>query len=108
MQSLSQQIAVVQPSGSLNASNAGDFQVELTQQIQSKQATGLVVDMSQVESLDSAGLISLVSALKLARQLSKSFCLCSVPPSIRIVFELTQLDRVFEMVEELPRLSLAA
>ncbi|HEY9763223.1 MAG TPA: STAS domain-containing protein [Trichocoleus sp.] len=108
MQSLSQQMAVVQPSGSLNASNASNFQVELTHRIQSQQATGLVVDMSQVESLDSAGLISLVSALKLARQLSKPFCLCSVPPSIRIVFELTQLDRVFEMVEEMPSLSLAA
>lgn len=108
MQSLFTQMAVVQPNGSINASNAGDFQVELTSRIQSDYAAGLVVDMSQVDSLDSAGLISLVSALKLARQLSKRFCLCSVPPSLRIVFELTQLDRAFEMIEEMPSLPLAA
>lgn len=108
MKSLSERMAVIQPSGSLNASNASLFQVELTSQIQSAQAAGLVVDMSQVDSLDSAGLISLVSALKLARQLSKPFWLCSVPPSIRIVFELTQLDLAFEMVDELPGQLIAA
>ncbi|MBD0267570.1 MAG: STAS domain-containing protein [Cyanobacteria bacterium Co-bin8] len=108
MQSLSARMAIFQPSGFLNASNASQFQVELTSRIQAADASGLVVDMSQVESLDSAGLISLVSALKLARQLSKPFCLCSVPPSLRIVFELTQLDRAFEMIDELPSPLLAA
>lgn len=110
MQTLStqMQMAVVQPNGSLNASNASDFHLHLTDKIQCDHSSGLVVDMSQVESLDSAGLISLVSALKLARQLSKRFCLCAVPPSIRIVFELTQLDRAFEMVEELPSSNLLA
>ncbi len=101
-------LAVVQATGSLNASNAKAFQVHLLEQIQQDAATGLIVDMSQVESLDSAGLISLVAVLKHARQLSKRFCLCAVPPAIRILFELTQLDRAFEMLEEVPHLAMAA
>jgi anti-anti-sigma factor len=100
--------AIVQAQGSLNASNAKAFQVRLLEQIQHDQAAGLVVDMSQVDSLDSAGLISLVAAFKQARQLSKQFYLCAVPPAIRIVFELTQLDRAFEMLEELPQFAVAA
>lgn len=100
---MTKSMAIVQAQGSLNASNALAFQTSLMQQIQSDFASGLFVDMSQVESLDSAGLISLVSALKQARQLQKRFCLCSVPPAIRIVFELTQLDRAFEMVDERPQ-----
>ena len=103
MQTMSKEMAIFQAQGSLNASNAQDFQGSLMRQIQSDRASGLFVDMSQVESLDSAGLISLVSALKHARQLQKRLCLCSVPPAIRIVFELTQLDRAFEMVDELPQ-----
>lgn len=103
MHIMTKTMAVVQAQGSLNASNAPAFQTALMQQIQSDFASGLFVDMSQVESLDSAGLISLVSALKQARQLQKRFCLYSVPPAIRIVFELTQLDRAFEMVDELPQ-----
>ncbi|MGF1566638.1 MAG: STAS domain-containing protein [Nodosilinea sp.] len=101
-------MAMVQAQGSLNASNAQDFQHRLTQQIHSDLSSGLMVDMSQVESLDSAGLISLVSALKLARQTGKRFCLCCVPPSIRIIFELTQLDRAFEVIDDLPKTLVAA
>lgn len=101
-------MAIVKAQGSLNASNAQDFQVRLLEQIHHASSSGLVVDMSQVESLDSAGLISLVSALKHARQRSKRFCLCSVPPAIRIVFELTQLDRAFELLEEVPHFAAAA
>ncbi|MEM9003768.1 MAG: STAS domain-containing protein [Cyanobacteria bacterium P01_F01_bin.86] len=98
MENLHLNLTVVQPSGVLNAANASELQVKLSEQIESEKSTGLMVDMSQVESLDSAGLVSLVSALRLARNLSKRFCLSSVPPSVRIVFELTQLDQAFEFV----------
>ncbi|HIK46295.1 MAG TPA: STAS domain-containing protein [Leptolyngbyaceae cyanobacterium M65_K2018_010] len=109
MQTMAQAMAFVQAEGSLNASNAQDFQLSLMERIHCDSAAGLIVDMSKVEALDSAGLISLVSVLKQARQLRKRFCLCSVPPAIRIIFELTQLDRAFEMLEEVPfSLALAA
>lgn len=99
MQTMTNAMAVVQAQGSLNASNAQDFHLSLIERLQCDQSMGLVVDMSQVESLDSAGLVSLVSAFKQARQSSKRFYLYAVPPTIRIIFELTQLDRVFDMVE---------
>ncbi|HEY9621635.1 MAG TPA: STAS domain-containing protein [Crinalium sp.] len=89
----------IQPCGHLNAANATDFQEELIASVSSEQNSALLVDMSQVESLDSAGLMALVSALTLAQQLGKRFSLCSVAPSIRIIFELTQLDRVFEIFD---------
>lgn len=103
MQTMTKPMTVVQAYGSLNASNAHNLHGQMMAQIQSDFFSGLVVDMSQVESLDSAGLISLVSGLKQARLLSKRFCLYAVPPSIRIIFELTQLDRAFEMIDELPQ-----
>ena len=107
MQTMTNAMAIVQAQGSLNASNAQDFHLSLVERIQCDKSSGLVVDMSRVESLDSAGLISLVSALKQARQLSKRFCLCAVPPTIRIIFELTQLDRVFEMIGDTSPAALA-
>lgn len=103
MQTMTTAMAIFQAQGSLNASNAHDFHMSLMQRIQSDLTSGLFVDMSEVESLDSAGLIALVSALKHARQLRKRLCLCAVPLTIRIVFELTQLDRAFEMVDEIPQ-----
>jgi anti-anti-sigma factor len=92
-------ILVLQPQGHLNASNAGEFQQQLITAISSQKSSRVLVDMQQVESLDSAGLMALVSALTLAQRLNQQFSLCSVAASIRIIFELTQLDRVFEIFE---------
>lgn len=92
-------VTVICPSGILNAESASRFEQELFAAVQSTCDGELVVDMSNVESLDNAGLVSFMSALNSARAKSKRLRICSAPPSIRIVFELTQLDRVFTMVD---------
>ncbi|MEM8804525.1 MAG: STAS domain-containing protein [Cyanobacteria bacterium P01_G01_bin.38] len=102
MQSIESSVKVVRPSGAITASSADTFTQELVSAMSCETAQELLVDMSEVESLDSAGLISLMSALKTAQSLSKRLSLYSVPPSVRIVFELTQLDRVFNVTEQLP------
>ncbi|MBV9389195.1 MAG: STAS domain-containing protein [Chroococcidiopsidaceae cyanobacterium CP_BM_ER_R8_30] len=90
---------VIQLHGPLNASNTIDFQRRVTTAVAQAEHNIVLVDLEQVESLDSAGLMALVQGLKLAQALKRRFCLCSVSPSIRIIFELTQLDRVFEIFE---------
>ncbi len=90
------QLTIVQPSGHINASNASEFQRQLTSAVASQQ-NAVLVDMHRVESLDSAGLMGLVSALSLAQNLKRRFSICCVAPSIKIIFELTQLDSAFEI-----------
>jgi len=90
-------VATIRPQGYINASNAGEFQSQLTAALLSAQNSGLLVDMAQVDSLDSAGLVALVSGLTLAQRENKRLHLCGVSPAIAIVFELTGLDRVFEI-----------
>jgi anti-anti-sigma factor len=96
---LDSQLTVIQPSGHINASNAAEFQRQLTTAVASEHNCVVLVDMHQVESLDSAGLMALVSALSLAQTLKRRFSLCCIAPSIKIIFELTQLDGAFEMFE---------
>lgn len=98
---------VIRPHGCLNASNAWEVERELTKALTQDGISLLLVDLSAVNSLDSAGLMALVSALKLAGSLGHSLRLCSVSPSIKIIFELTQLDRVFEICEGEPELAAA-
>ncbi|NEP17486.1 MAG: STAS domain-containing protein [Leptolyngbya sp. SIO4C1] len=101
MHSFESSVRVIRPLGAITAASADKFTQELVSAISSETAAELMVDMSEVDTLDSAGLVSLMSALKTAQSLSKQLSLCSVPPSIRIVFELTQLDRVFTFTEPL-------
>jgi len=91
-------LTIIQPSGHINASNASEFRRKLTTAVASQQHS-VLVDMSRVESLDSAGLMALISALSLSQSLKRRFSLCCVAPSIQMIFELTQLDEAFERFE---------
>lgn len=107
-QANSSKMTVVQPCGHINVSNASALRQQLAETVSSNEHMSLLVDMSQVESLDSAGLMALVSTLTLAQKLNKRFGLCRISPSVRIVLELTQLDRVFEISEHHPDLEIVA
>ena len=93
------QIEVIQLQGHLNAANAEELQQQLLTAISSGQSFPLLINMSRVESMDSAGLMVMVSAQSLAQSLSRQMSLCCISPSVRIIFELTQLDTVFQMFE---------
>jgi anti-sigma B factor antagonist len=93
------QYTVIRPQGSLNAANALEFERDLTGALRKEETTAMLVNLSQVDSLDSAGLMALVSSLKLAQALGKRFSICGISPSLRIIFELTQLDSVFEILD---------
>ncbi|HIK07765.1 MAG TPA: anti-sigma factor antagonist [Trichormus sp. M33_DOE_039] len=95
----SPKIAVIRPQGCLNATNSLEFERELSTTLAQDDVASLLVDLAAVESFDSSGLMSLVSALKLAQSLGKGFRLDSVSPAIRIILELTQLDEIFEISE---------
>jgi anti-anti-sigma factor len=95
------EITVVQPEGPINAANAAAFRAELYQAVESATSSPLLVDMQKVDFLDSAGLMVLVSALSRAQKVQRKFGLCSVAPAIKMIFELTQLERVFELHESL-------
>ncbi|NJM98986.1 MAG: STAS domain-containing protein [Phormidesmis sp. RL_2_1] len=102
MEIYSPSVTVIYPAGVLNAESAYRFERQLVSAVSDSHAKELIVDMSRVESLDNAGLVSLMSALNAAKAQGKRLSVCSVPPAIRIVFELTQLDRIFTMVDQVP------
>ena len=92
-------IATFEPQGYVNAANAGEFLDKLTTIVQSEEIAILLVDLKEVEFIDSAGLMALVNGFHLAQSFGRRLSLCSVAPSVRMIFELTQLDKVFEIFE---------
>lgn len=89
--------SLIRAQGHVNAASATALEMQIHQAVKSE-ATAILVDMAQVESFDSAGLMALVSSLTLAQQFEKRLSLCAVPANVRIVMEVTQLDRVFEIL----------
>jgi anti-sigma B factor antagonist len=57
----------------------------------------LVVDLSQVQFIDSSGLGALLSGYKNANLHASGFTLVGLQPRVMSMFELTRLHRVFEI-----------
>ncbi len=96
-QSVTTEVLTIEPQGSINAANAAAFKERLVNDIATTTATTFLVDLHQVEFLDSAGLMALVAGYRLAQSLERRMSLCCVSPSVRILFELTQLDGALEI-----------
>ena len=92
-------ITVIRPLDRLNAATCGEFRRQLTTAIAAPGVVAVLVDLGEVTFMDSAGLMALVSGLKQAKKMGRRFSICSVSAGIRMILELSQLDRVFEIFE---------
>ncbi|MEM1392650.1 MAG: STAS domain-containing protein [Cyanobacteria bacterium P01_H01_bin.150] len=92
-------ITIIRPQGCLNAVNAAKLESELGAALNQNNNTIVLLSLEKVDFIDSAGLMALVSGVRKANALEQRLCFCSVAPSHRIIFELTRLDRVFEIFD---------
>ena len=63
----------------------------------SSEPTQLVVNMIGVNFLDSTALATLVRGLKRCRESGGGLHLCNMQQPVRIIFELTHLDKAFDI-----------
>ena len=92
-------ITVIRPLEHLNAATSGEFGRQLMTAISAPGVVAVVVDFAEVTFMDSAGLMALVSGLKQAKKMGRRFSICSVSRGIRMILELSQVDRVFKIFE---------
>jgi anti-anti-sigma factor len=89
-------VKIVQPSGILDGSKASQFRQEISELVQ-KDAKLIIIDFKNVSFMDSSGLGALVLSLKTVRAAGAQLYLCSINEQIKMLFELTSMDRVFEI-----------
>jgi len=92
---LSQEGALLRVRGRLDAVTAPDLKERL-KQLAAGGHVHLVLDMTTVSFVDSAGLAALVSGLKVTREAGGTIKLAGLGRQARTAFEVTLLDRVFE------------
>jgi anti-sigma B factor antagonist len=57
----------------------------------------VIVDLSKVDFIDSMALATLVRGMKRCRQHHGDLYVCGLQQSVRIIFELTRLDKAFTL-----------
>jgi anti-anti-sigma factor len=94
--SVTKTVKVLQPSGVLTGTTCQkllqDFQVCLDEKIQN-----VLVDLQDIQFIDSAGLGTLVSIMTRLRLAGGKLCLCSLNDQAQGIFDISDLDQVFEI-----------
>jgi anti-sigma B factor antagonist len=81
----------------LDASNVRDFRAAMQRLMQDH--TRVVLDMSKLKFVDSSGLGALISCLRETNGRQGDFRLAQMMPSVRALFELMRMHRVFSIHE---------
>ena len=87
-------VIVIAPTGRLDVAGAPALKDAVGDAVKNGQPR-LVIDMEGVSFVDSSGLGSVVAALKQARSSKGDLRLAAPNQQVRVVLELTTLDRVF-------------
>lgn len=82
---------------SLDASNAGNFRERLDACI--GEATKIALHLGNITFLDSSGIGALVGAFKKLSRRDGELRLIGLTPTVKSLFEITRLHRVFEIYE---------
>ena len=90
---------IVDVAGDITLYNSPDMRKVLLELLREKRVPRVIVNMSLVKYIDSAGVASLVEGLKVSRDMRSRFALYGLSPAAREVLELTRLIKVFEVHE---------
>ncbi len=89
-------VVLISPQGALHAETVGGFQT-LVDELLKADRQYFVVDLSRVSFVDSSGLGALVRLYKRVRLGEGDVRLAGVDSNVMQIFELTRLDRVFDI-----------
>ncbi|MGA3293996.1 MAG: STAS domain-containing protein [Candidatus Acidiferrales bacterium] len=90
-------VTIVDVVGDITLHNSPEVRKVLLDLIRAKRSPRVVMNLTSVRYIDSAGVASLVEGLKVSRDLKSGFALFGLSGTAREVLELTRLIKVFEV-----------
>ncbi|MBD2662933.1 stage II sporulation protein [Richelia sinica FACHB-800] len=93
---MNETVRIVSLSGSFNTNSSSVFQQDIDKLIASG-AKFVLIDCQGVTFMDSSGLGALVLAFKKLQDAGIKMAICSINEQVRILFELTNMDNIFEI-----------
>ena len=88
-------VTVVAPTGRLDVAGAPTLKDAIGEAVKQNGKPRVIIDLEGVSFVDSTGLGSVISALKQIRSSEGDLRLAAPNQQVRVVLELTTLDRVF-------------
>lgn len=89
---------IFQPVGILDGIQGKQLREEITSAINAGVNT-VLIDMQDVTFMDSAGLGNLLATFRTIRAAKARLFLCSIGEQIKMLFDLTKMERVFDILD---------
>lgn len=90
--------AVLRPMGDIDLSTSPILRYELSQQ-QQKSPDRLIIDLCEVDYMDSSGVATLIESMQVARRYGGKLILCCMREKVRSIFEIARLESVFTIAD---------
>lgn len=92
-------IVLLSLEGRLDATSAKDLKKKVGTLTQEKRLR-IILDMSEINFIDSSGLGSLVASLRSVNKLGGDIKIATIQDPVRVIFELTRLHHIFEIFDD--------
>jgi len=92
-------VAVIVATGELDLSGAAILETELERVTEDPELGAVVLDLSQLEFMDSSGLRLIVLADMRSREAGRRFALVKGPETVHRVFEITRMSERLDFVD---------
>ena len=89
-------VKTLEPTGMLDGATTNELKNQVTEVIQ-QGADIVLLDMKGVNFMNSSGIGALVAILKIVRAKEKQLYLCGLTDQVKMIFQLTKMDRVFKL-----------
>jgi anti-sigma B factor antagonist len=90
---------IIRVEGDVDLYSSPQIRKVILERIKKKQKK-MLIDLQGVSYMDSSGVATLVEALQRMKEYNGQLGICSIQGSVRDVFELSRLDRVFDIFED--------
>jgi len=92
-------VRAIQPKGILDSVNSNSLRREIIDTIDRGVKT-ILLDLQDITFMNSSGMGALVATLKAVKAAGGQLALCSLSDQVRIIFELSRMDRIFQVYQD--------
>jgi anti-anti-sigma factor len=90
-------VSIIESHGVLDANRGNQLRRDVSDLIaKQKELDVVLIDLKEVNFIDSSGLGALVSSMQIVRNANAKLFVCSASAQVKMLFELTKVDRIIQ------------
>jgi anti-anti-sigma factor len=96
---MNKSISVFEPEGIIDTAGGAQIRQDVGDRLEAGVET-ILLDLTNISFMDSSGLGAMVTTLQRVRAKGSKLYLCSLNDQIKIILELTKMDKVFNILPD--------